>query len=290
MRTEKQMLELIMGTAKSEHIRAVIMNGSKINPEAPKDIFQDYDIMYIVSDIKHFTKDHSWIDHFGEIMIMQMPEDMIYPTPKCDGSFSYLMQFSDGNRLDVTLYPLSNIHQLKYESLSLVLLDKDSTFQSLEDPSDKDHLPSSPSCKEFTDCCNEFWWVSTYVAKGLWRKEITYAKHMQDQVLRDPLFKMLDWHIGEMTEYKVSSGKHGKYYQKLLSREDWEMLKGSYSGSGTEETWDALFIAANLFRKTALSVANTNNFRYIRAEDEKVTAHLEYVRGLPSNALDMYPN
>ncbi len=108
--------------------------------------------------------------------------------------------------------------------------------------------------------------------------------------MKGPLFKVLDWHIGEMTEYRVSSGKHGKYYQKLLSRKDWGILKDSYSGSGTGETWDALFIAANLFLKTALSVANTSNFRYIRAEDKKVTAHLEYVRRLPSNALDMYPS
>ncbi|WP_234497981.1 aminoglycoside 6-adenylyltransferase [Vibrio maritimus] len=291
MRTEKQMLELIMGTAKnSERIRAVIMNGSKINPEAPKDIFQDYDILYVVSDIEHFTKDHSWIDLFGEIMIMQMPEDMIYPPPKKDGSFSYLMQFSDGNRLDLTLYQLSTIHQFKHESLSQVLLDKDLAFQYLESPSNKDHLPIKPSRKEFIDCCNEFWWVSTYVAKGLWRKEITYAKHIHEQVLREPLFKMLDWHIGDTTGYTVSSGKYGKYYSKLLSPEYWQMLKGSYSGSDIEEAWDALFVIANLFRKAAISVANANQFGYLKAEDEKVMAHLKYVRGLPSDALDMYPS
>jgi len=40
MRTEKEMMELIMRTAKEDaRIRAVYMNGSRINPNAPKDIF-----------------------------------------------------------------------------------------------------------------------------------------------------------------------------------------------------------------------------------------------------------
>ncbi|MFJ7747632.1 aminoglycoside 6-adenylyltransferase [Peribacillus sp. NPDC097295] len=27
-----------------------------------------------------------------------------------------------------------------------------------------------PSAEFFTECCNEILWVSTYVAKGLWRQ------------------------------------------------------------------------------------------------------------------------
>ena len=46
MRTEEQMMKLILDTAKEdERILAVYMNGSRTNPNAPKDIFQDYDII-----------------------------------------------------------------------------------------------------------------------------------------------------------------------------------------------------------------------------------------------------
>ena len=51
MRTEQQMLDLILETARcDERIRAVIMNGSRTNPNAPRDPFQDFDIVYIVTD------------------------------------------------------------------------------------------------------------------------------------------------------------------------------------------------------------------------------------------------
>lgn len=40
MRTEKEMIDLIMNTAKeNERIRAVIMNGSRVNPNVKKDCF-----------------------------------------------------------------------------------------------------------------------------------------------------------------------------------------------------------------------------------------------------------
>ena len=39
MRSEKEMMDLILETAKNdERIRAVYMNGSRTNPNAPKDI------------------------------------------------------------------------------------------------------------------------------------------------------------------------------------------------------------------------------------------------------------
>ena len=75
MRSEQEMLDLILGVARQdERIRAVWMNGSRANPRAPRDIFQDYDIAYLVDDMSSFLKDHSWVDVFGERLIMQMTE------------------------------------------------------------------------------------------------------------------------------------------------------------------------------------------------------------------------
>lgn len=55
MRSEKEMFDLILGVAKQdERIRAVYMNGSRANPNAKKDIFQDYDIVYVVKETASF--------------------------------------------------------------------------------------------------------------------------------------------------------------------------------------------------------------------------------------------
>jgi hypothetical protein len=111
MRNEQEMLQLIVDTAlQDERIRAVIMNGSRANPNAPRDIFQDFDIVYIVTDVAAFKNNDEWIKRFGEIMIMQKPEYMRDPPPSDDGRFSYLMQFTDGNRIDLNLFPIDRFH------------------------------------------------------------------------------------------------------------------------------------------------------------------------------------
>lgn len=77
MRSEKEMYDLIIGTAENdERIRAVYMNGSRTNPNVPKDIFQDYDIVYVVRENAPFYKDKSWIDIFGERLYMQCPDEV----------------------------------------------------------------------------------------------------------------------------------------------------------------------------------------------------------------------
>ena len=55
MRTEKEMFDLLISIAQSdERIRAVYLNGSRTNPNVPKDIFQDYDVVYVVTETKPF--------------------------------------------------------------------------------------------------------------------------------------------------------------------------------------------------------------------------------------------
>ena len=55
MRSEQEMYELIINTAQNDdRIRAVIMNGSRANRNAARDIFQDFDIVYIVTDVSSF--------------------------------------------------------------------------------------------------------------------------------------------------------------------------------------------------------------------------------------------
>ncbi len=107
------MMNLILSIAENDdQIRTVIMKGSRVNPNVKKDFFQDYDIVYIVKDIKSFTDNHCWINQFGELMILQMPETIEIIPPANNGCFSYLMQFSDGSRIDLTLVPVEKAGEI----------------------------------------------------------------------------------------------------------------------------------------------------------------------------------
>ena len=74
MRSEKEMMDLIIAVANNDvRIRAAYLEGSRANPNVPKDIFQDYDIVYVVTETRSFREDKAWIDRFGERLYMQYP-------------------------------------------------------------------------------------------------------------------------------------------------------------------------------------------------------------------------
>lgn len=289
MRTGPEMLDLIIDTAKGdERIRAVIMNGSRANPNAPKDIFQDFDVVYLVTDVAPFKNNLEWIKRFGEIMILQLPEEMQDPPPNNDSGFTYLMQFMDGNRIDLGIYPVTKLAEFGRDSLSILLLDKDGIVEPFPSPGEDDYLPVPPTPKAFADCCNEFWWDCPYVAKGLWRQEITYARNMLDLVVREQLMKMLTWHIGIKTRFSRDLGKHGKYFQHYLEPELWDMLLNTYADASYDHSWEALFAMCELFRRVSLPVAEHFGFEYPYDDDKKVSQHLKHVRSLPRDAKKIY--
>lgn len=289
MRSESEMLDLILNTARrDERVRAVIMNGSRVNPNAPKDFFQDYDVVYLVTENESFLADPSWIKIFGELMILQLPDDMSDPPPGGKDHYAYLMQFADGNRIDLSLYLVNKLDLLEQDSLTLTLLDKDGILPQFPPPNDSGYLPQPPTTKTFFDCTNEFWWVSPYVAKGLWRHELPYAKEMLECYVREQLMKMLNWYVGMQTGFQKSPGKLGKYLEKYLEPDLWQMLLHTYSDADYDHIWDTLLTIGDLFRRTAIPVAEHFGFTYPFGDDQRVTAHLLHVRTLPRDAREMY--
>ena len=283
MRKEDEVISLILNIAETDdRIRAVLLNGSRANPNTKKDRFQDFDIVYIVNEMNSFLSDHSWIDIFGERLILQMPKEMNLGEAD-DGnnknpSFSYLMLFKDGNRIDLTLMPADNVETaFSQDSLTISLLDKDGLFKNLPTPSDKDYLIKPFSEKEFTDCCNEFWWVSTYVAKGLWRDEITYSKDMLEKSVRTMFLKIIEWHIGVETNFTVSFGKSGKNIKEWASPELYDKILSTYPDADKGNIWKALFIMIELFSGLASKIATRLNFNYNSDEEPKVTRYLKWV-------------
>ncbi|SDO08458.1 aminoglycoside 6-adenylyltransferase [Psychrobacillus sp. OK028] len=290
MRSPDEMLELVLTFAKNdERIRAVGLNGSRTNPNVPKDIFQDFDIVYLVTDIKSFIEDREWIDVFGERIIMQTPEDMSMFPKTLGERFSYLLLFTDGNRLDLTLIPTEEADKYcKEDKLTIILLDKDNRLPEVAPPTDQDYWVQRPTAQYFADCCNEFWWVSTYVAKGLWRIEILYAQEYLNTILRPMLIQMLEWKVGIEHDYSVSIGKSGKYLEKYLSIKEWQELLSTFANGSYEDVWSGLFSMVNLFRSTAEYVANRLEFYYPSTEYEKVTTYLEHIKNLPPTAPEIY--
>lgn len=289
MRSEAEMMELILTTAHDDsRIRAVIMNGSRVNPNLKPDIFQDYDIVYVVEEAEGFRKNYEWVKRFGEMMVMQLPDDMLGEAQRTDGIFSYLMQFTDGNRIDLTICPKSSLPLQERDSLSRLLLDKDGIIEPFPPPTDQDYLPKPPTAVQFTECCNEFWWVAPYVAKGLWRKELPYAKEMLDDILRKELVKVLTWYVGIKTEFRCNIGGYGKWLQQSLEPALWNRFLQCFADADYGQNWEALFAMCSLFRLVATKISVHFGYEYPSLYDEQVTKHLNHVRALPQDATSIY--
>ncbi|ADP32323.1 aminoglycoside 6-adenylyltransferase [Bacillus atrophaeus subsp. globigii] len=233
MRSESEMMRLILDLGnRDKRIRLVTLEGSRTNKNVPRDKFQDYDISYFVTDIDSFKSNDEWLKHFGEMIMMQKPEDMELFPPELGDWFSYLMLFKDDSKIDLTLIPIDQMEQYFSDSDGLVevLLDKDLRVKNTITATDERYHIKKPTAREFDDCCNEFWMVSTYVVKGLMRKEILFAWDHLYEILRPNLLRMISWNIGIQHNFSLSVGKNYKYIQRYMDEKDWGHLLNTCVG------------------------------------------------------------
>ena len=187
MRTDHEILGLILGTVKTLKVDAVALSGSRTNQKVQTDEFQDYDVVYVVDNLDNLTRDISWLDQFGTRIIEQ---HNILGNRRL-----YLMLFEDGNRIDLTLCPKDHVQEwVDSEAGFTVLEDKKGIFETYS-PSPERFWIHPASETDFEKTCNEFWWVSAYVVKGICRKQIIYATDHLYGICQQELLKVLAWQV-----------------------------------------------------------------------------------------------
>jgi aminoglycoside 6-adenylyltransferase len=281
------MTNLIVNIAeKDECIRAVYMNGSRTNPNVKKDIFQDYDIVYVVKETKPFLNDKNWISNFGEIAVLQLPDDNDNAwgaNHDFTQSYAWLMLFKDGNRIDLGIetieIAIKNFSK-DYDKLTIILLDKDNILPKCPPPTDIDYWIKKPTKEQYYAHCNNFWWCLNNVAKGIARDELPYVMWMYNVVVRENLEKMIEWHIGIKHNFKLSVGKQGKYFRKYMSMELYQMYKTTFSDSEYKNIWLAVFKACDLFHIIASNVSEYFGFEYNENEEKSITEYLNWVKNM----------
>jgi aminoglycoside 6-adenylyltransferase len=266
MRAETEMLDLILQTAKTLQVKAVAMSGSRTNPKAPKDEFQDYDVVYVVDDLDNLTSDLSWLDQFGKRIIEQ--------EVALDHRRLYLMLFEDGNRIDLTLCPKEHIKEwVESEADFTVLEDTKGLFESYS-PSPKRFWMSPASETDFKNSCNEFWWVSAYVVKGICRNQLIYATDHLYGICQQELLKVMAWQVAS-DRGKVDIGKNYKYLFNYLPAEKEKEFSSLLDFSNSDKIIQSLFDTMQLFHKEAQSLAQKMGFDYDKEVAEKMIQYAE---------------
>jgi len=266
MRAETEMLDLILQIAKTLQVKAVAMSGSRINPKAPKDEFQDYDVVYIVDDLDNLTSDLSWLDQFGNRLIEQ---HNILGNRRL-----YLMLFEDGNRIDLTLCPKDHIQEwVDSKAGYTVLVDEKGLFESYTTSPER-YWTSPASQIDFEKACNEFWWVSAYVVKGICRNQLIYATDHLYGICQQELLKVFAWQVAS-DRGTVDIGKNYKYLFQYLPTEKEKEFSALLDFSSVEKLTQSLFATMQLFHREAQSLAQNMGFDYDKEVAEKMIEYAE---------------
>ena len=271
-RSEAQMLRLILQVAENIQVEAVAMSGSRTDTKAPKDGFQDYDVVYVVDDLDNLTRDLSWLNQFGKRLIEQYNV--------LGHRRLYLMLFDDGNRIDLTLCPKEHIQEwVNSEAGFTVLEDKKGLFEPYS-PSLRRFWTSLASQTDFEKACNEFWWVSAYVVKGICRKQLLYATDHLYGICQQEFLKVLAWQVAA-DKGTIDIGKNYKYLFNYLPAEKEKEFSNLLDFSSLEKITQSLFATMELFHQEAQSLANKMSFDYDKEVGEKM---IQYAKeGLETN-------
>ena len=266
MRAETEMLDLILQTAKTIQVEAIAMSGSRADTKTPKDEFQDYDVVYVVDDLDNLTSDLSWLDLFGKRIIDQ--------EVALDHRRLYLMLFEDGNRIDLTLCPKEYIQEwVNSEADYTILKDEKGLFESYP-PSPKRYWTNPASQTDFEKACNEFWWVSAYVVKGICRKQVIYTTDHLYGICQQELLKVLAWQVAS-DRGKVDIGKNYKYLFNYLPTEKEKEFSNLLDFSSSDKITQSLFATMQLFHQEAQSLAQKMGFDYDKEVTEKMIEYAE---------------
>jgi aminoglycoside 6-adenylyltransferase len=293
MRTEKEIFDLILEVANRDNrVRAVYMNGSRANRNVKKDIFQDYDIVYVVTETDSFISDEGWTSVFGEPIIFQEPDKLDKMQGRAvdfKNGYTYLMQYTDGNRIDLHIETIEELtKEYGTDKLTIPLLDKDNCLPQIPAPSDEDYWVKKPTYGQYFSRCNNFWWVAPYCAKGLWRQEILFTIEVMNSYVRQELLTMLCWYVGNQTEFKLSVGKANKYLKEYLEEDLWARLMTTFQMGDYESSWNALITTCELFEEIAPKVGETFEYEYNYEEAKRSFEFIKHIKELPKNATDIY--
>jgi aminoglycoside 6-adenylyltransferase len=268
-------------------VRAAILTSTLAIPGAPVDVFSDYDIILVLTDITPFWAGRGWLAAFGEVLALYRD-----PLDEKEGS-GFVIQFEDNLKIDFSLWPVEKLRSIaagssiadaprlseEFDAGYRVLLDKDGLTTTLQPPTHHGYIPRPPSEAQYRDAIENFFVGACYVAKFLWRGDLVAAKYILDGELKqEGLLTLLTWQYEIENNWAIRPGILGRRLQHHLRPELLADLYRTYTGADPALCWEALFASFDLLRKAGLEVGAHLGYTYPQAQHDRVIARLNRVR------------
>jgi aminoglycoside 6-adenylyltransferase len=279
---------LVQWADQQDLVRAMLLTSTRANPHVPVDVFSDYDVVLVVADIHPFFTDRSWLQDFGQVLVVYW--DPIYPEPDYGiEQVGNVTQYADGLKIDFRLWPVALLHQITQAPVLpadldvgyTVLVDKDHLTDGMRLPTYSAYIPTRPTDETYQTVIQDFFSDAPYVAKCLWRDELLPAKWCLDYDMKHNYLRpMLEWRVERDHGWSVPTGALGKGLKKRLPPEIWSQLESTYVGAGIADNWEALFRTMALFRQVAIDVADDLGYTYPHDLDRRVTTYVQSLKEL----------
>jgi aminoglycoside 6-adenylyltransferase len=271
--------KLVQWAEQRESIRAMLLTSTRAIPNAPVDIFSDYDVVLVVEDIHPFFEERGWLEDFGEVLVVYwdpIHSDSDYGIEKV----ANVTQYTDGLKIDFTLWPVELLRKIiqsptlpaELDAGYRVLLDKDGLTKGMQPPTYRAYIPTPPTEQGYQKTIEDFLSDPPYMAKCLLRDELLPAKWCLDYDMKHIFLRsMLEWRMELDHGWSMPTGSLGKGLKKRLSPEIWSQLENTYAGADIVDNWEALFRTMALFRQVAIEVGEGLGYDYPHELDQRVT-------------------
>jgi aminoglycoside 6-adenylyltransferase len=281
--------QLVGWAEQRDAIRAVLLTSTRAIPGGAVDVLSDYDVILVAEDIHPFFEDRSWIEDFGDVLVVYWDPIQVEP----DHGFEQVgnvTQYQDGLKIDFTVWPLDILQRIaqaaalpaELDAGYRVLLDKDHLTDEMLAPTYSAYIPDRPSNESYQTLVNDFFVGPPYVAKCLWRDELLPAKWCLDYDMRYVyLLVMLEWRMEIDHGWSTPTGNLGKGLKKRLPPEIWSQFEGTFAGGEIDDNWEALFRIMAFFRRVAIEVGESLGFAYPHDLDQQITAYVQRIQRTP---------
>ncbi|HSL45696.1 MAG TPA: aminoglycoside 6-adenylyltransferase [Anaerolineales bacterium] len=278
--------KLIEWAEQRNDLRAMLLTSTRAVPGTTVDAFSDHDVIIIVEDIHPYFEDRSWLDDFGEVLVVYWDPISADPDHGIEKTAN-VTQYADGLKIDFTIWPIELLQrivqapslQAELDAGYRILLDKDGLTEGMKSPTHTAYIPKRPTNEEYQKAINDFFSDAPYVAKCLLRGELLPAKWCLDYDMKHVYLRpMLEWRVELDHNWSLPVGWLGKGLMKRLTPEMRSRLENTYAGASVSDNWQALFRTMELFRDVAVEVGKGLGYEYPHDMDQKVTVFVKNMR------------
>lgn len=265
MRKREEVLnKLITFANENKNIRAMVLQGSHINAQAPKDIFSDLDPLFYCEDVKEFTECNDWKNYFGDVISYFHDAWDMKDNKK---GYTRLTIYSDGFKLDFGFQDVSLAKYANDMELYKVYVDKDHIVPKPEVTDDRKFFVKKPLEQEYQDILRDFFFDSSYVIKTIYREEVTFNQYMM-YILHKKINQLLTWYVGTKHNFNVNVGVYNRYIKQYLTKEEWKMLEQTYSNADKQSTYQALLDSFTFVHYLGVRIADMHGFTYPQKHED----------------------